>query len=144
MAKPEWGTKRTCESCGERFFDLGRNPVVCPYCRAIRQVENAAALRRAASANAEAAAANAKAAAHAKAAAKARAAAITKAAVQAKALAVASMAASGGGPDEVADHIDGAKADDDLIEDASDLGEDDDDIAEAMEHVVDDVVVDGN
>ncbi|MGB0671459.1 MAG: TIGR02300 family protein, partial [Rhodospirillales bacterium] len=32
MAKPEWGTKRACQSCGARFYDLGRNPIVCPKC----------------------------------------------------------------------------------------------------------------
>jgi len=32
MAKPEWGVKRTCPSCGARFYDLTRNPAVCPKC----------------------------------------------------------------------------------------------------------------
>ena len=33
MAKPEWGTKRTCPKCGERFYDLGKDdPVVCIEC----------------------------------------------------------------------------------------------------------------
>ncbi|HVG81046.1 MAG TPA: FYDLN acid domain-containing protein, partial [Methylomirabilota bacterium] len=26
MAKPEWGTKRICHSCGTRFYDLLRDP----------------------------------------------------------------------------------------------------------------------
>lgn len=28
------GTKRTCQSgaCGSRFYDLGRDPIVCPIC----------------------------------------------------------------------------------------------------------------
>lgn len=28
------GTKRTCQSnqCGERFYDLNRNPIICPIC----------------------------------------------------------------------------------------------------------------
>ena len=34
MAKPEWGSKRTCPSCGGRFYDLLRDPIVCPYCEA--------------------------------------------------------------------------------------------------------------
>ncbi len=30
MVKPEWGTKRTCPKCGERFYDLGNDdPVTC-------------------------------------------------------------------------------------------------------------------
>jgi uncharacterized protein (TIGR02300 family) len=33
MAKPEWGTKRTCPKCGERFYDLGNDtPVTCIEC----------------------------------------------------------------------------------------------------------------
>lgn len=34
MPKPEWGVKRICTSCGVRFYDLLRNPVVCPSCGA--------------------------------------------------------------------------------------------------------------
>src|SRR3954469_22617158 len=32
VAKPEWGTKRICPSCGTRYYDLMRDPVVCPKC----------------------------------------------------------------------------------------------------------------
>lgn len=32
MAKPEWGTKRDCASCNAHFYDLGKNPPVCPKC----------------------------------------------------------------------------------------------------------------
>jgi uncharacterized protein (TIGR02300 family) len=32
LAKPEWGTKRICPSCGARYYDLLRDPVVCPKC----------------------------------------------------------------------------------------------------------------
>lgn len=32
MAKPEWGAKRTCQNCGARFYDLKRDPIVCPKC----------------------------------------------------------------------------------------------------------------
>lgn len=33
MAKPEWGTKRTCPKCGTRFYDLGKeDPVNCISC----------------------------------------------------------------------------------------------------------------
>lgn len=32
MAKPEWGTKRICHSCGARFYDLHRDPIICPKC----------------------------------------------------------------------------------------------------------------
>ncbi len=32
MAKPEWGTKRICPSCGTRYYDLLRDSVICPKC----------------------------------------------------------------------------------------------------------------
>lgn len=33
MVKPEWGTKRSCPKCGERFYDLGQeDPVTCIEC----------------------------------------------------------------------------------------------------------------
>ena len=33
MAKPEWGTKRTCPKCGTRFYDLQNDdPVTCIEC----------------------------------------------------------------------------------------------------------------
>jgi len=32
VAKPEWGTKRICPSCGTRYYDLLRDPIVCPKC----------------------------------------------------------------------------------------------------------------
>lgn len=28
------GTKRTCQSCDERFYDLGHSPIQCPHCGA--------------------------------------------------------------------------------------------------------------
>ena len=31
-ARAKRGTKRTCVACGERFYDLDRNPIVCPAC----------------------------------------------------------------------------------------------------------------
>lgn len=34
MPKPEWGVKRSCLSCGARFYDLLRDPVICPKCGA--------------------------------------------------------------------------------------------------------------
>lgn len=35
MAKPELGTKRLCGGCGAKFYDLGRNPIVCPKCATV-------------------------------------------------------------------------------------------------------------
>ena len=33
MSKPARGTKRVCPSCGARFYDLNRTPIVCPVCQ---------------------------------------------------------------------------------------------------------------
>ena len=32
MAKPELGIKRVCQSCGARYYDFLRIPIVCPSC----------------------------------------------------------------------------------------------------------------
>ena len=32
VAKPNLGTKRLCGDCGAKFYDLGRDPIVCPKC----------------------------------------------------------------------------------------------------------------
>ena len=32
MAKLEWGNKRICPTCGARYYDLLRDPVICPKC----------------------------------------------------------------------------------------------------------------
>jgi uncharacterized protein (TIGR02300 family) len=32
VSKPELGTKRLCGSCGAKFYDLHRDPIVCPKC----------------------------------------------------------------------------------------------------------------
>ena len=34
LVKPEWGEKRTCLGCGARFYDLRRDPITCPKCDA--------------------------------------------------------------------------------------------------------------
>ena len=38
MSKPARGIKRVCQSCGTRFYDLGRTPIVCPCCQTVYQV----------------------------------------------------------------------------------------------------------
>lgn len=32
MSKEQRGTKRLCESCEKKFYDLGKTPIVCPIC----------------------------------------------------------------------------------------------------------------
>lgn len=38
MVKLEWGTKRTCQSCSSRFYDLQKSPIVCPKCGATYEI----------------------------------------------------------------------------------------------------------
>src|SRR5262245_56529965 len=33
MSEPARGTERVCPSCGARFYDLNRTPIVCPVCQ---------------------------------------------------------------------------------------------------------------
>lgn len=35
MAKPELGNKRICASCGTKFYDLNKSPIVCPRCETV-------------------------------------------------------------------------------------------------------------
>ncbi len=46
MSKPEWGTKRLCQTCGIKFYDFLRSPTVCPRCGAEFEVETAQRSRR--------------------------------------------------------------------------------------------------
>jgi uncharacterized protein (TIGR02300 family) len=32
VAKPELGSKRQCQNCGAKFFDLNKDPILCPKC----------------------------------------------------------------------------------------------------------------
>ena len=34
MPKDEWGTKRACPKCTVKFYDLNKDPIVCPSCEA--------------------------------------------------------------------------------------------------------------
>ncbi|HIJ38978.1 MAG TPA: TIGR02300 family protein [Rhodospirillaceae bacterium] len=126
MAKPEWGVKRACHSCGAHFYDLMRQPIICPKCKAVVEPELAFKPRRQAASEAKAALAKNVPAA----------------------LAEAPLAGALAGDDlEIIededadiDAIDGGEDDESgLIEDASDLGEDDDDMAEVMEHLDEDI-----
>jgi uncharacterized protein (TIGR02300 family) len=35
VTKPELGTKRRCNSCEAKFFDLNTDPIICPKCLAV-------------------------------------------------------------------------------------------------------------
>ncbi len=32
MSKPEWGVKRICPSCGTKYYDFNKTPIICPNC----------------------------------------------------------------------------------------------------------------
>jgi uncharacterized protein (TIGR02300 family) len=53
--KAERGTKRTCQSasCGARFYDLNRDPIVCPICGTIYEMMTTTAVGAVAAATAE-------------------------------------------------------------------------------------------
>ena len=60
MAKPELGTKRVCASCGAKFYDLARDPILCPKCGTVYQIVTSARATAPAAAAARAAAAQPK------------------------------------------------------------------------------------
>jgi uncharacterized protein (TIGR02300 family) len=35
VAKPELGAKHQCQNCATKFFDLNRDPILCPKCGAV-------------------------------------------------------------------------------------------------------------
>ena len=37
LAKPELGTKRQCQSCSSKFYDLQKDPILCPKCGTVFQ-----------------------------------------------------------------------------------------------------------
>ena len=51
MAKPDLGTKRQCQSCSAKFFDLNKDPILCPKCGTTFQVVAPRAAPRAAAAS---------------------------------------------------------------------------------------------
>lgn len=119
MAKPEWGTKRICPSCGARYYDLGKalGEISCPKCGSQFDPEAFLKVRRA-----------------------------RVAAVPDKETTVASgeldtdvalEESDTAEEDEIVADEAAEDEDDELIEDASELGEDEDDMAEVIENVED-------
>lgn len=48
MAKPELGTKRHCPNCGTRYYDLNRDPILCPKCGTVFEASAVTVRERAA------------------------------------------------------------------------------------------------
>lgn len=109
MAKSEWGLKRTCQSCGARFYDMSRDPIICPKCGTEFDPEAVLKAKRGTKAVAE------------------RPAPVEKP--------VPEDAEVGADEDLVeADETE----EEEVIEDTSELGEDDEDVAEVIENVDED------
>ena len=116
MVKANWGSKRTCQSCGARFYDLNKSPIKCPKCGREHDREDFVKVRRGRGAAAATAAATA-----------AAAAAAAKAAAKKK---VDEAALTG---DELPD-VEG----DEALEDADDLGDEAEDLESEVEVEVED------
>ena len=56
MAKPELGTKRLCGNCGAKFYDLSKDPIICPKCHTVLELAAVSSRSRPESAAARAAA----------------------------------------------------------------------------------------
>jgi uncharacterized protein (TIGR02300 family) len=122
LAKPEWGTKRICPSCGTRYYDLLREQVICPKCSTPYDPDAFLRARRSRPA----------------------------APVEREPVTASDDADSDNELEtedlETADDEEGAvpladgdeeEEDDEMIEDASELGEDEDDMAEVIDKVED-------
>ena len=46
MTKLEWGKKRTCQNCGAKYYDMQKDPPICPKCETAFQKETAPRGRR--------------------------------------------------------------------------------------------------
>lgn len=106
MTKPEWGTKRICGSCAAHFYDMRKATIVCPKCKTVYDPDAVMKSRRR---------------------------------VVEKMTPVKTAAIEPGVDDVVADvetdveDEDIGDEEDVVLEDASELGEDDEDISEAIE-----------
>ena len=109
MVKASWGTKRTCQNCAARFYDLNKSPIKCPKCGREHDREDFVKVRRSRSAAATAATA--------------------AAAAAAAKLALAKSKKVEEGAEETAD----LEADDEALEDTDDLADEAEDIEVEVE-----------
>ena len=112
MVKASWGTKRTCQNCAARFYDLNKSPIKCPKCGREHDREDFVKVRRG------------------RASAAATAATAAAAAAAAKLALAKNKKVEDGALDE-----DGAdlEADDDALEDTDDLADEAEDIEVEVE-----------
>lgn len=113
MVNPQLGNKRSCTTCGARFYDLNKSPIICPKCGA--EVDtNVVKIKRGGKGS--------------------------RSDASKKASTVREAIADDEEDDEIDDALidtdDESDGDDgDLMEDTSDLGEDDDDMAEVIDNM---------
>ncbi len=117
MVKPEWGVKRICNNCGAPFYDLLRDPIVCPKCSTTYDPEAVLKSRRARPAAVEKE--------------------VAPVVIEDEVEIVADEAVEIEDDEAVVDGVADEEEDPDLIEDASELGEDEDDMAEVIENIED-------
>jgi len=121
VAKPEWGTKRTCLSCGARFYDLQRSPIACPTCGTVFDLESAGRSRRTRAAS--------------RAAIPADDAVVVDPELLTAETDDAEVADDDAEEDDAVVVADDTEEDEALIEDASELGEDEDDVGDVIDGV---------
>jgi uncharacterized protein (TIGR02300 family) len=119
VVKAEWGSKRICPSCGARYYDLRKSAdeIACPKCGTQYDPEAFLKTRRARVA----------------AVPEKEIAPIVAEEVEVEAVEEAEAAEEG----EPVAAADGEEEEEEMIEDASELGEDEDDMAEVIENVED-------
>ena len=46
MSKAEWGSKRICPACSKPYYDMKKNPPVCPGCKTAYDPETLSRAKR--------------------------------------------------------------------------------------------------
>ena len=115
MAKAALGQKRVCLHCGARFYDLNKQPIVCPSCGTTFEPEAFVRTRRTRPAPVEVA--------------KPVARVVPEPEIE------ADVDVEDVLPAEEEEEAEAETEEEEVLEDASELGEDEDDMAEVIENV---------
>lgn len=131
MAKAEWGMKRMCPNCGTRYYDMRRDPIICPHCGSPFDPEALLKTRRTRAAAAAPVVAEPEADEEIE---------PDLGAEETPEPAEADVVVPGDDAEEEDDAEEAEEEDEDeeVLEDASELGEDEDDMAEVIENVDED------
>lgn len=114
MASPAWGMKRTCQSCGTRFYDLNHSTIACPKCGTVYDPEAGSRTRRGRSAAAKV---------------------VVPRPLPVPAEVPEEVPEAAVADEELGAEVAESDEEEALIEDTSELGEDEDDMAEVIEKV---------